>query len=183
MNPVRYLEERTSNGVKRFLVIVFALVGIGGVAYLATLGCGQMLSRRRSPAGWVESLALTPEQRQAAAAAQKQFMAQKQESCGLLCAKRAQVIQLLKQSDPDRAALAQLAEEIGREQTRLETATLDYLLAVNRQLEPPQRDRLMASVSEELRTACRMTACGMTEGCMMTTGRSDVIASEAKQSR
>lgn len=157
--------------MNRFLVIVFALVGIGGVAYWATLGCGQMLSRKRSPAGWVEGLALAPEQRQAVAAAQKQFMAQKQESCGILCAKRAQVIQLLKQPGPDRAALAQLAEEIGREQTALETATLDYLLAVSRQLEPPQRDRLMASVSEELRTACRMTACGMTPGCAMQEGK------------
>ncbi|MDO8730761.1 MAG: periplasmic heavy metal sensor [Candidatus Omnitrophota bacterium] len=153
--------------MKRFLVIAFALVGIGGVAYLTTLGCSQMLSRKRSPAGWVEGLALAPEQRQAVAAAQEQFMAQKKGSCRLLCAKRAQMIQILKQPDPDRSVLAQLAEEIGREQTALETATLDYLLSVNRQLEPPQRDRLMASVSEELRTACRMTACGMTEGCTM----------------
>lgn len=151
--------------MKRFLVIAFALVGIGGVAYLATLGCGQILSRRSSPVGWVESLALTPEQRQLASAAKEQFMAQKMESCRLLCAKRAQVIQLLEAPDPDRAALAQLAQEIGQEQTALETATLDYLLAVNRQLEPAQRNRLMASVSEELRTACKETACGMTPGC------------------
>ncbi len=157
--------------MKRFLVIAFALVGIGGVAYWATLGCSQMLSRKASSAGWVKNLALAPEQRQAVAAAQKQFMAQKQESCGILCAKRAQIIQLLKQPDPDRAALAQLAEEIGREQTALETATLDYLLAVSRQLEPPQRERLIASVSEELRTACRMTACGMTPGCTMKEGK------------
>jgi hypothetical protein len=77
--------------------------------------------------------------------------------------------------------LAQLAEEIGQEQTALEKATLDHLLAVGRQLDPKQRERLMASVSEELRTACRMTACGMTEGCAMQEGKSDVIASEAKQ--
>lgn len=157
--------------MKRFLVIAFALVGIVGVAYLATLGCGQMLSRKISPVGWVESLALAPEQREAVAAAQKQFMAQKQESCGILCAKRAQIIQILKQPDPDRAVLAQLAEEIGREQTALETATLDYLLAVNRQMEPAQRDRLMASVTEELRMACKATACGMGPGCFVQEGK------------
>ncbi len=157
--------------MKRFLVIAFALVGIGGVAYLATLGCGQMLSRKTSPAGWVESLGLAPERREAVASAQKQFLAQKGESCGILCAKRAQIIQLLEAPDPDRAVLAQLAQEIGQEQTRLETATLDYLLAVNRQLEPPQRERLMASVSEELRTACKETACGMTPGCAVKEGQ------------
>jgi Spy/CpxP family protein refolding chaperone len=172
--------------MKRFLVIAFALVGVGSVGYLATLGCGQMLSRKRSPAGWVGSLSLAPEQRQAVSAAEKQFLAQKSESCRILCAKRAQIIQMLKQSandlGRDRAALAQLAEEVGREQTALEMATLDYLLAVNRQLEPSQRERLMASVSEELRTACRMTACGMTEGCAMQEGKPNVIAS-ARQSR
>lgn len=151
--------------MKRFLIGAGVLLGVAGVTYLATLGCCHLIGKGRSPAGWVDQLPMTPEQRQAAAAAKEQYMAQKKESCRLLCAKRAQVIQILKQSDPDRTVLAQLAEEIGREQTALETATLDYLLAVNRQLEPPQRDRLMASVSEELRTACKQTACGMTPGC------------------
>ncbi len=156
--------------MKRFLVIAFALMGMGSVAYLATLGCGQMLSRKRSPAGWVESLSLAPEQREAVASTQKQFLAQKGESCRILCAKRAQIIQLLKRPDSDRAALAQLAEEIGQEQTRMEKATLDYLLAVGRQLDPKQRERLMAFVTEELRTACKETACGITPGCMMEEG-------------
>jgi Spy/CpxP family protein refolding chaperone len=156
--------------MKRFLIGAGVLLGIAGVAYLATLGCSHLIRESRSPAGWVDQLPMTPEQRQAASEAKEQFMAQKRESCSSLCAKRAQVIQLLKQPDPNRSALAQLTEEIGQEQTRLETATLDYLLAVNRQLEPPQRERLMASVSEELRTACKETACGMTPGCMMQEG-------------
>ena len=157
--------------MKRFLIGAGVLLGIAGVTYLATVGCCHLIvGKNHSAAGWVDRLNLAPEQRQAVAAAQKQFMAQKQESCGILCAKRAQMIETLKQKDPDRAVLAQLAEEIGREQTALETATLDYLLAVSRQLEPPQRERLMASVSEELRTACRMTACGMTPGCKVREG-------------
>lgn len=154
--------------MKRFLIGAGVLLGIAGIAYLATVGCCHLMGRGRSAAGWVDRLPMTPEQRQAASAAKEQFMAQKKESCRLLCAKRAQVIQLLKQSDPDRSALAQLAEEIGQEQTRMEKATLDYLLAVSRQLEPAQRDRLMASVAEELRTACKETACGMTPGCFLT---------------
>ena len=153
--------------MKRFWAGTGILLGVAGVVYLATLGCCHLIGRGRSTAGWVDKLPMTPEQRQAVSAAQQQFMAQKAESCRLLCGKRAQVIQLLKQPEPDRAALSQLAEEIGREQTRLEKATLDYLLAVNRQLEPAQRQRLMASVSEELRTVCKETACGMTPGCMM----------------
>ena len=153
--------------MKRFLIGAGVLLGIAGVTYLATVGCCHLMVKGRSEAGWVDHLNLAPEQREAVAAAKKQFLAQKEESCRVLCAKRAQMIQSLKQPDPDRAVLAQLAEEIGREQTALETATLDYLLAVGRQLEPPQRERLMASVSEELRTACRMTACGMTPGCTM----------------
>ena len=93
------------------------------------------------------------------------FLTQKQASCEVLCAKRAQLIQLLKQTDPDRSAMLQLTEEIGQEQTALEKTTLEYLLAVNRRLEPQQRGKLTALVSEELRTACKMTACGMTRGC------------------
>lgn len=157
--------------MKKFLIGAAILLGVGGVAYLATLGCCQVMSRGISPAGWVESLGLAPEQRQAADAAKKQFLAQKEESCRLLCAKRAQVIQLLKQPEPDRAALMQLTEEIGQEQTLLEKATLDYLLAVNHHLELAQRKRLMALVSEELRTACKETACGMTPGCSVKEGK------------
>ena len=157
--------------MKRFLIGAGILLGIAGVTYLATVGCCHLIGRGRSAAGWVDKLPMTPDQRQAASAAKEQFMAQKTESCRLLCGKRAQVIQLLKQPEPDRAALAQLAEEIGQEQTRLEKATLDYLLAVNRQLEPAQRERLMASVSEDLRTACEETACGMTPGCAMHEGK------------
>ena len=151
--------------MKRFLIGAAVLAGIAGVTYLATLGCCQLVRSHRSVSGWVEQLNLAPEQRQAVAEAEKQFMAQKKESCQILCAKRAQMIQLLKQEEPDRAALAQLAEEIGQEQTRLEKGTLDYLLAVSRHLEPEQRQRLMASVTEDLRTACNATACGMTKGC------------------
>ena len=153
--------------MKRFLVWAGILVGVAGVAYLATLGCCQVLRMHPQPGGWVDRLNLTPDQQGPAGEAKKQFLAQKEESCRLLCAKRAQIIQLLKQPDPDRAGLAQLTEEIGQEQTRLEKATLDYLLAVGRLLEPAQRERLMASVSEELRTACSETACGMSPGCSM----------------
>lgn len=151
--------------MRRFLIGAAVLAGIAGVTCLATLGCCHLVGSRRSGSGWVEQLNLAPEQRQAVDKAAKQFLAQKEESCRILCAKRAQMIQLLKQEEPDRAALAQLAEEIGQEQTRLEKATLDYLLAVNRRLEPEQRKRLMASVTEDLRTACNATACGMTKGC------------------
>ena len=153
--------------MKRFWVGAGILLGVAGVVYLATLGCCHLIGKSRSTAGWVDKLPMMPEQRQAVSAVKEQFMAQKSESCRLLCGKRAQVIQMLKQPDPDRAALVGLAEEIGQEQTRLEKATLDYLLAVNRQLEPAQRERLMALVSEELRTACEETACGMTPGCAM----------------
>ena len=157
--------------MKRFLVVTVVLLGIAGVAYLATLGCCQMMSRSGSAVGWADHLNLTPEQRQAVAQADKQFIAQKEASCGILCAKRAQLIELLKQPDPDRAPLVQLTEEIGQEQTVLEKATLDHLLAVSRHLDPAQRQRMMASVTEELRTACNETACGMTPGCSMQGGK------------
>ena len=151
--------------MKRVLIGAVVLLGVSGVAYLATLGCCQMMSRRISRTGWADKFNLAPEQRQAVAEADRQFLAQKGTSCGILCAKRAQLIALLKQPEPDRAALAQLAEEIGQEQTILEKATLDHLLAVGRRLGPAQRQSMMASVTEELRTACKETACGMKGSC------------------
>ena len=153
--------------MKRLLIGIGLFLGIAGVAYLSTLGCCHLMGKAASGSstGWTAGLLLTPEQRQAVEAADKQFLARKEESCRILCAKWAQMIQILKQPEPDRVVLIQLAEEIGQEQTALEKATLDHLLAVSGQLDPKQRERLMASVSEELRTACKETACGMTSGC------------------
>ena len=157
--------------MKRFLIAAGVVLGIAGVTYLATVGCCHLMGKGHSSAGWVNRLSLTPEQRQAVDVADKQFLARKEESCRILCAKRAQMIQVLKQMEPDRAMLIQLAEEIGQEQIALEKATLDHLLAVGGQLDPKQRERLMASVSEELRTACRMTACGVGPGCFVREGK------------
>ena len=152
--------------MKRFLMAAGISLGIAGVAYLTTLGCCRLMAGS-SAAGWTERIRLTPEQRRAVAEQERQFLARKQESCGILCAKRAQMIQLLKQTDPDQTALLQLAEEIGQEQTALEKATVEHLVAVSRHLEPEQRLRMMGLVSEDLRTACAATACGMGPGCSM----------------
>ncbi len=157
--------------MKKFLIGAVILLGVGGVAYLATLGCCQVMSRSRPAPDWIERRSLTPEQRQAVAEADKQFVSQKEASCGILCAKRAQMIQLLKQPEPDRTTLVQLTEEIGQEQTLLEKATLDHLLAVGSHLDPDQRQKMMASVAEELRTACNETACGMKGNCMVQKGK------------
>ena len=153
--------------MKRFLVIAVALAAVAAVAYLATLGCCQWMESSRRSAAFTDRLSLTPDQRQAIAPLEKQFIARKEASCAVLCAKRAQLIQLLRNADSDRAAMAQLTEEIGREQTALEKATLDYLVAVGGHLEPAQRERLVASGSEELRTACKATDCSKAGSCFM----------------
>ena len=153
--------------MKRWLAGGVLLFAVAGVAYLATLGCCQLFGRREKPASLIQQLNLSPEQQRVIGQMEDGFLTQKQASCEVLCAKRAQLIQLLKQTDPDRSAMLQLTEEIGQEQTALEKTTLEYLLAVNRHLEPQQRGKLTALVSEELRTACKMTACGMTRGCSM----------------
>ena len=119
-----------------------------------------------------EALELTPAQREAVAAEEKNFLAAKQAGCEALCAKRAQLIELLRQPQPDRAALSSITEEIGREQVVLEKATLEHLLAVSRHLSPDQREKMTAMVAEQLRTACRMTACGETPGCVLKGNRS-----------
>ena len=167
--------------MKRRIVQGILLVTVAAVAYLATLGCCGLFTRSGRPASLTQQLDLSPEQHRVVGQMEKEFLNQKQSSCQVLCAKRAQLIQLLKQPDPDRTAMMQLTEEISQEQTALEKITLEYLLAVNRHLEAPQRKKLMALVSEELRTACKATACGMTRGCAVTK-TSHVIAGEEKQS-
>ncbi|MBI3333211.1 MAG: periplasmic heavy metal sensor [Candidatus Omnitrophica bacterium] len=151
--------------MKRLLIgsVLFGL--IAAVVYLATLGCCQLVGVRPRPVSMTRQLRLTPGERQAVAALEKDFLAQKQISCQALCAKRAQMIQLLRQPEPDQGTLAVLTQEIAQEQAVLERTTLEHLLAVGRQLDPSQRERLTALMTDELRSACRMTACGATAGC------------------
>jgi len=144
---------------------IFALVA--GVAYLATLGCCQLLGWRKRPVSLMNGLGLTALQKRALAGSEKEFLQLKAASCEALCAKRAQLIQLLKEPAPDRRAMALVVEEIGREQTALEKGTLQHLLAAREQLTPAQWGKLADSVSDQLRLACRQTACGDTPGCAL----------------
>lgn len=153
--------------LKRFLGFSVVVGAVIGAVYLTTVVCCQRMGWGKRPVSLTAQLALSGSQRQEVAKLEQAFLARKQASCETLCAKRAQMIQILQQENPDRSVLIRLTEEISTEQAALERATVDHLLAVREQLDPPQRERLMASVSEELRTACRMTACGMTEGCTM----------------
>jgi len=159
--------------VKRILLGTAGILAVSGIAYFATLGCCQWIGFRRQLRPLADRLNLTPAQRQAVASLEKEFLARKEATCQTLCAKRAQLVQLLKQPEPDRFALKTVTEEIGREQTSLERATLDHLLALRQQLDPPQRERLIALVSDQLRTACSATACGMTPGCALKQGDKD----------
>ena len=153
--------------MKRLILGTVILVVVGGIAYLATLGCCQVLGVTPRARTMTQGLNLDPAQRQQVAALEKEYLARKQAGCGMLCAKRAQLIQALKQEEPDSRVLNGLVEEIGREQTALERATLDHLLAVSRHLDAAQREKLTASMTEELRLACRATACGTVGTCFV----------------
>lgn len=157
--------------MKRILWVSIGALGIAGVVYLATLGCCHLMGVGQKPVSLTGQLGLTRTQAKAIAALDQDFLAQKEASCRVLCAKRAQLIQLLKQPELDRAALSVLIEEIGREQAVLERGTLEHLAAVSRHLEPAQRGKLIGLMAEQLRTACRMTACGATSGCAVTGGK------------
>lgn len=152
--------------MKKILLQMALFGALAAVAYLATLGCGELLrtARRSSPVS--ERLGLSGEERQRVASLERAFVSQSQATCGTLCAKRAQVIALLQQDPPDRAALSTLVEEIGAEQLAMEKATLDHVLAVGAELEPPQRQRYFAQVRGELRGACDGTACGAGAACV-----------------
>lgn len=154
--------------MKRILIagIVFGAVAL--VAYLSTLGCCQLIGKMGRPTPLSRQLQLTSAQRERVAPLEREFLAVKAETCSRLCQKRAQLIQLLKSKEADAATSDALVEEIGREQIALEKATLAHLLALRQVLEPAQVERLMAQMTEELRTACSMTACGMTPGCAIT---------------
>ncbi len=157
--------------MKRILIGGIILGAIAVVCYLATVGCCQLVGVGFRQPPLSQRLNLTPAQRGEMASLEKSFLIHKQTSCQTLCAKRAQLIQLLKQPQPDQAALHLLVEEIGREQVALEKVTLDYLLLLGQHLEPSQRDRLTVLMTEELRTACKATACGITPGCFLTKER------------
>lgn len=169
--------------MKRFIWIALVLLGIGTAAYWATIGCCRMMGMNSSQPSLVDDLGLTPEQNAAAAPLEKDFLARKNASCQILCEKRAQLIRVIQEKDPDQALIDRLVEEISTEQMTLEKATLTHLLALRKILEPAQQERLVARMSEQLRSACDMTACGMGGSCSMGKGRSGVIASKTKQSR
>ena len=144
--------------------IILAAV-VASVAYLATLGCCQLLASAGKPKSLTDQLRLSPAQRGEVASLEKGFMEQKNKSCELLCEKRAQLIQLLRQPEPDRTLMARLVDEIGQEQTALERATVEHLMAVREKLDPSQRERFTALMAGEFRDACKSTSCGMTPGC------------------
>lgn len=152
--------------MKRIWVGIGLFAAVAGVAYLATVGCGELLRAARRNVSWSERLGLSGEQRGRVAALEKGFLAQSQATCGTLCAKRAQMITLLQQDPPDRAALSAVVEGIGAEQVAMERTTLDHVLAVASELDPPQRGRYLARAREELRSACRGTACGVSGACL-----------------
>lgn len=155
-------------GMKRMMGIGAILAAVAGVAYLATMGCCQLMGWGRRPVSLAAQLGLTGEQAKSVAELERGYLARKRSSCEALCAKRAQMIQLLEQENPDRVVLTQVVEEIGAEQAALERATVDHLLAVRQHLNPAQRRKLAQAVTEELRTACRMTACGAAGECLVS---------------
>ena len=154
--------------MRRLLGAAFLFIVIGTVAYFSTVGCCHLLWGWKRPIALSQQLHLTAAQRSAIAPLEKNFLAQKESTCQRLCEKRAQLIQLIRQPEPDRALMAQITEEIGREQISLEKTTLEHLMAVRQYLEPAQQEKLAALLTGELRTACTMTACGMTPGCEIT---------------
>lgn len=158
--------------MKRWFWTALLLAAVVGAAYWATLGSCRMMGLGCKTVSWFDDLNLSPEQRKKTASLEKDFLVRKQASCQILCEKRAQMIQLMKQQNPDRVLMDRLVEEIGTEQTALEKATISHLLALQRVLNPVQRERFFAQVSDQLRNACKATACGMTSGCSVMGAKS-----------
>lgn len=153
--------------MKRKLFAGIVLLGIAGLAYLATVGCCTLLAKQGRPVSWADRLELSSSQRSEVSALEIGFLRQRTASCQTLCAKRAQLIELLKQPTPDRQALAQVVNEIAQEQAALERATLDYMVNLKGHLGSEQQERLVAMVGDDLRTACQATACGASPGCFL----------------
>lgn len=153
--------------MKRFLISVVLFGAVAGLIYLATVGCCQLMARSGRSVSLTEQLQLTPAQRRSFASLEKGYLAQKEIICQRLCEKRAQLIELLKAPVPDRALIAGITEEIGREQTFLEKGTLDHLLALRNQLTPEQGARLVGLVSRQLSQACQMTGCSEAGVCFV----------------
>ena len=157
--------------MKRFIFGGLILGAIAGTAYLAALGSCRVLGVNRRKTTMTQGLNLNSAQKEKITALKKEYLTRKQAGCETLCAKRAQLIQALKQEEPDPSVLNGIIEEIGREQIALEKATLDHLLAVSRSLDTARRERLIASMSEELRLACKATACGRHQDCLLRQDR------------
>ena len=150
--------------MKRIVVGLLVFSTLAGVVYLATLGCCQWMAswgKRSATAG----LGLSSVQRQAVADLEGRFLEQRRQACQRLCEKRAQLIATLKSPNPDSATLDTLVEEVGQEQMALERATLAYWVALRKELNPSQSDRLTTRMASELRQACQKTACGAAPGC------------------
>lgn len=154
--------------MKRMALGMLILAAVAAVSYLSAVGCCHLMGWGAKGVFLSDRLGLSAEQKTKISSLEGAYLQKKKASCELLCNKRAQMIQTLKQPQPDAAVLYGLAEEIGNEQTSLEKATLEHLLRVSRHLDEGQKQKLFASVSEELRNACKRTACGMTAGCEIT---------------
>jgi len=156
--------------MKRVLIGFCAFAAIAGVAYLSVIGCCSLISHHRGSAERAFSMSrrlkLSGDERRQVDRLEKEFLVKKENTCRSLCAKRERLAQLLRQEPEDQAALSQIVEEIGRDQMILEKATLDHLRAIQSYLNPEQRRTMNGWVAKEMESACEMTACGYTPGCV-----------------
>ena len=155
--------------MKERIIKAGLFIAAAGVATLAVLGAGQLVSQ--IPRSLSDEVGLSFLQHQRMAPLRKSFLAQREASCQVLVEKRAQLIQLLKISPPDRVLIARLTDQIGREQTELERATLNHLLDLQEYLNPAQREEMTDRMLSQLRAACELTSCGKVSGCQTVNQR------------
>jgi len=153
--------------MKRLVRNTVGLGLVAGVCYLAVIGFCNLVGIERRPTSFTEGLHLSPDERIAVDRLTERYLATKQDACAVLCAKRAQLIRLIREEQPDIETMHRLVEEIAQVQMGLERATLEHLLAVGRLVGPRDRQQLIDRVTERLRMACRMTACGETPDCTL----------------
>jgi len=134
-----------------FAIAAAIVLGVGAYAVTGFFARDGQRHQRMMQAGTlVTKLSLTAEQRAAIEAINVEFQLKREEMRRRHRELRAELVELLRESPPDRERIDRNVEEISRLQAEMQRLAVDHLLDVSTELDDRQRERLFELIDEAM---------------------------------
>ena len=134
-----------------FAIALAIVLGAGAYAITGYFTRDGHRHQRMLQAGTLaEKLLLMPEQRDAIEAINVEFQRQRDEIRDTHREYRRELVDLLRESPPDRERIDRKVEQIGELQQQMQKLTVDHLLDVSAELDGRQREKLFKLIDEAM---------------------------------